>query len=56
MDLSSFGQDDDGNPTEFMKIEETFSPNVHRVNQAIKKRAIHPDGEVGEPAAVLTKW
>ncbi|KAG4440232.1 hypothetical protein IFR05_004311 [Cadophora sp. M221] len=56
MDLSTFGQDDDGNPIEFMKIEETFSPNVHRVNQAIKKRAIHPDGEVGEPAAVLTKW
>ncbi|KAG4413194.1 hypothetical protein IFR04_013659 [Cadophora malorum] len=56
IDLSTFGKDDDGNPTEFMTIEETFSPTVHRVNQAIRQRAIHPDGEVGEPAPVLTKW
>lgn len=56
MDISTFGKDDDGNPTEYMSIEETFSPLVHRVQQEIRHRAIHPDGKVGEVAEVLTKW
>ncbi|KAL2074790.1 hypothetical protein VTL71DRAFT_8569 [Oculimacula yallundae] len=56
MDISTFGEDDDGNPAEYMRIDETFSPQVHRINQAVRHRAIHPDGEVAEPAAVLTKW
>lgn len=56
MDISTFGKDDDGNPTEYMTIDETYSPGVHRIHQAIRHRAIHPDGEISEPAAVLTKW
>ncbi|CZT02065.1 related to ATP-dependent DNA helicase II, 80 kDa subunit (KU autoantigen protein P86) [Rhynchosporium agropyri] len=46
MDLSSFGEDESGNPAEFMTMDETFSPQVHRVNQAIRQRAIHPDANL----------
>ncbi len=56
MDISVFGEDEDGNPTEYMPIDETFSPIVHRVQQAIRHRAIHPDKKITETAEVLLKW
>lgn len=56
MDISSFGTDEEGKPAEYMPIEETYSPALHRINQAIRKRAIYPDGEISEPAEVLVKW
>jgi ATP-dependent DNA helicase 2 subunit 2 len=39
-----------------MKIEDTFTPTVHRVNQAIRQRAMQPGEPIGPPAEVLTKW
>lgn len=40
-----------------MPFEETFSPAIHRINQAIRHRAMYPDDTViGEPAKVLNKW
>ncbi|KAH8815692.1 SPOC like C-terminal domain-containing protein [Xylogone sp. PMI_703] len=56
MDLSEFGKDDEGNPTEYMTIEETFSPYLHRLNQAIRRRAVEPKEPVGPPADILVKW
>lgn len=40
-----------------MRFDETFSPAIHRINQAIRHRAIYPASEgIEEPAAVLTQW
>ncbi|KAF4629482.1 hypothetical protein G7Y89_g8662 [Cudoniella acicularis] len=56
MDLSTFGKDDDGQPTEYMKIDETYSPVVHRINQAIRNRAVYPTEPVDPPPDILMKW
>jgi ATP-dependent DNA helicase 2 subunit 2 len=58
LDLSTFGTDDDGNPTEYAKPEETFSPLVHRINHIIRWRATHPDTslELPPPPPILTKY
>jgi ATP-dependent DNA helicase 2 subunit 2 len=50
MDLSIAGQDEEGEPTEYIPIEETYSPMVHRLNQAIRQRAVHPDAPVIPPS------
>jgi ATP-dependent DNA helicase 2 subunit 2 len=57
MDLSTLAQDNDGNPVEYAKPEDTFSPLVHRINHIIRWRATHPDPALPIPAppAVLTK-
>jgi hypothetical protein len=44
------------NPTEYMPIEETYSPMVHRINQGIRRRATHPDEPVAPAAGVLVKY
>lgn len=58
MDLSTFGEDDDGNPAEYAKPEETYAPLVHRINQIIRWRATHPDPtlEIPPPPPILTKY
>ncbi|GAM88849.1 hypothetical protein ANO11243_068830 [Dothideomycetidae sp. 11243] len=38
MDLSTSGPED----TEYAAIDETFSPMLHRINQIIRHRAVHP--------------
>lgn len=56
MDLSTLGQDDEGNPSEYITVEDTFSPILHRINQVIRWRAVHPDEPIPEPYDVLTKY
>ena len=56
MDLSSFGRDDSDQPAEYMPIEDTFSPVLHRVNQVIRHRAIHPNAPIPAIPATLTKY
>jgi len=56
MDLSTAGRDEEGEPTEYMQIEETYSPMVHRVNQAIRQRAVHPSDGINPPSEILMKW
>ncbi|KAH8708513.1 SPOC like C-terminal domain-containing protein [Phaeosphaeriaceae sp. PMI808] len=58
LDLSTFAEDDDGNPTEYAKFEDTFSPLVHRINQIVRWRATHPDPSlpIPPPPAILTKY
>tara|TARA_R110002003_G_scaffold1005_3_gene21984 strand:+ start:20952 stop:22556 length:1605 start_codon:yes stop_codon:yes gene_type:complete len=58
MDLSTFGKDEDDQPTEYAKPEDTFSPLVHRINHIIRWRATHPDPTlpIPPPPAVLTQF
>jgi ATP-dependent DNA helicase 2 subunit 2 len=50
MDLSEAGQNEEGEPMEYMPIEETYSPMIHRVNQAIRQRAVHPSDAINPPS------
>ncbi|KAB5570224.1 SPOC like C-terminal domain-containing protein [Coniochaeta sp. 2T2.1] len=56
MDLSKFGKDNDGNPTEYAPIDETYNPTIHRINQAIRHRAVHPDEPLQPPAEILLRF
>ncbi|KAH6212758.1 ATP-dependent DNA helicase II subunit 2 [Parastagonospora nodorum] len=58
MDLSTFGRDEDGNPAEYAKPEDTFSPIVHRIGHIIRWRATHPDPSLPmpPPSDILTKY
>ncbi|KAJ9637209.1 ATP-dependent DNA helicase yku80 [Coniosporium tulheliwenetii] len=56
MDLSTFGKDDEGNPAEYMPMEDTFSPVLHRINQAIRWRAVHPTEPIPPPYEILTRY
>lgn len=41
---------------EYAPIDETFNPIIHRVNNAVKMRAAHPDKPVPETPATLLKY
>ncbi|KAL8844006.1 MAG: hypothetical protein Q9176_001701 [Flavoplaca citrina] len=56
MDLSSFGRDDDGNPSEYMPMSETFSPVLHRIDQAVRWRAVHPTEPIPPPYEILVRY
>lgn len=56
MDLSTLSTDDDGQPFEYMPIDETFSPVLHRVNQVIRQRAVHPDEPLPPVPEILIKY
>ncbi|KAL8929754.1 MAG: hypothetical protein Q9172_000311 [Xanthocarpia lactea] len=56
MDLSTFGRDDDGNPSEYMPMTETFSPVLHRIDQAVRWRAVHPTEPVPPPYEILVRY
>ncbi|KAM7197748.1 ATP-dependent DNA helicase [Rhypophila sp. PSN 637] len=56
MDISTFGADDDGKPSEYAPIEELYNPVIHRVNQAIRSRAVDPDGAIEPPAGILLRF
>ncbi|KAG9228072.1 putative ATP-dependent DNA helicase II subunit 2 [Amylocarpus encephaloides] len=56
MELSNFGKDEEGQPTEYMTINENYSPAIHRINQAIRSRAIDPHGTVEPPSEFLMQW
>jgi ATP-dependent DNA helicase 2 subunit 2 len=56
MDLSTFGKDDEGRPTEYAPLDETFNPKLHLINRVIKHRAIFPDKEPPEPHDILLRY
>ncbi|MCJ1464919.1 X-ray repair cross-complementing protein 5 [Pseudocyphellaria aurata] len=56
MDLSTLGQDDEGNPAEYMPMMETYSPILHRIDQAVRWRAVHPNEPIPPPYEVLTRY
>ncbi|KAE9379177.1 putative Ku family DNA helicase [Stipitochalara longipes BDJ] len=56
MDLSTAGKDEDGQPVEYMTIEETFTPVIHRINRAIRERAMYPEDPIPPAPEILTQW
>ncbi|KAK4548643.1 hypothetical protein LTR36_009554 [Oleoguttula mirabilis] len=56
MDLSTFGQDDAGQPAEYGAMDETYSIMLHRINQVVKHRAVYPDTDPPPPYEVLTRY
>ncbi|KAM0273442.1 hypothetical protein ACHAPA_001595 [Fusarium lateritium] len=56
MDLSTYGMDDNGDPAEYVPIDETFNPTVHRVNHAVKSRAVYPEKPVSEIPPTLLRF
>jgi ATP-dependent DNA helicase 2 subunit 2 len=58
LDLSEYDKDDEGEPTEYAKIEDTYSPLLHRVNQIIRWRATHSDPTLPlpDPPQILTQF
>ena len=56
LDLSTFAKDDEGKPTEYMAMTDTYSPVLHRIDQAIRWRAVHPTEPVPPPYDVLTRY
>jgi ATP-dependent DNA helicase 2 subunit 2 len=41
---------------EYMQIEDTYSPVIHRIQQNIKRRAVRPNEPVPPPPEILTKY
>ncbi|KAK5108724.1 hypothetical protein LTR62_007871 [Meristemomyces frigidus] len=56
MDLSTFGKDDEGQSAEYMPMEETYAPMLHRLHQVIKHRAVFPSGDPPPPYEILTRY
>ncbi|KAJ6131560.1 hypothetical protein N7523_001266 [Penicillium sp. IBT 18751x] len=49
-------KDDDGDIIPGLPIEEAFSPLLHRIDTAIRYRAVHPDSPILEPSERLAKF
>ena len=43
-------------PVEYLRPEDVYSPVVHRINQAIAYRAVHPNKPLPPPANILLKY
>ena len=56
LDLSTFGKDDEGKPAEYMAMTDTYSPVLHRIDQAVRWRAVHPTEPVPPPYEILTRY
>lgn len=56
MDLSHFGKDDEGNPAEYMSMTDTYSPVLHRIDQAVRWRAVHSSESIPPPYEILTRY
>lgn len=56
MDLSDLGKDEEGNPAEYMNMTDTYSPVLHRIDQAVRWRAVHPTEPIPPPYEILTRY
>lgn len=56
MDLSTYDQGENGEPMEYMALEDAFSPLYHRLEQAKRWRAVHPKDPVPPIPDVLLKY
>ena len=56
MNLSHTGRDEEDNPTEFMQLTDTFSPVLHRIDQAVRWRAVHSEEPIPSPYEILTRY
>jgi len=44
------------NPTDYVPPEDTFSPVLHRIDQVVRWRAIHPNDPIPPVSEILTKY
>ncbi|KAJ5735106.1 uncharacterized protein N7483_000231 [Penicillium malachiteum] len=49
-------KDDDGHVINEVPIDYSYSPLLHRLQSAVRWRAINPNGAIEEPSATLTKF
>ncbi|KAJ5289977.1 Heme/steroid binding protein [Penicillium atrosanguineum] len=49
-------KDDDGDTIPGLPIDEAFSPLLHRIDTAVRHRAVHPNGPILEPSERLAKF
>ena len=54
MDLMTANNDED--EPEYATVDETFSPILHRINQVVRWRAVHPDEPLPPVHEILTKY
>ena len=43
-------------PAEYAPIDEMYNPTIHRMNQAIRARAVDPEAPIGPPAEILMRF
>ncbi|KAK3172414.1 hypothetical protein OEA41_005735 [Lepraria neglecta] len=56
MDLSTFGKGDEGEEAEYMPMADTYSPILHRIDQAVRWRAVHANEPVPPAYEILTRY
>ncbi|KAI8671551.1 ATP-dependent DNA helicase II subunit 2 [Fusarium keratoplasticum] len=56
MDLSMYGIDDEGEPAEYAPIDDTFNPTIHRINHAVKSRAVYPEKPIPDTPSILLRF
>jgi ATP-dependent DNA helicase 2 subunit 2 len=57
MDISTYELDDNGDRTmEYAAVEDVYCPTLHRVNQVVRHRAIHPDSSIPSVPPILIKY
>ncbi len=56
MDISRFDRNDEGEPAEYMALEDVFSPVLHRIEQAKRWRAVRPTEPIPPVPEVLLKY
>lgn len=39
-----------------MPIEDNYNPSIHRINLAVKWRAVHPEQPIPKPPAMLLRF
>ncbi|KAJ5185269.1 DNA helicase ATP-dependent Ku type [Penicillium cf. griseofulvum] len=47
---------DEGEPTNDLPIDESFSPLLHRIESAVRYRAVHPNDPILDPSERLTEF
>jgi hypothetical protein len=43
-------------PAEYAPIDDLYNPTIHRINQAIRARAVNPDSPISPPAEILLRY
>lgn len=56
MDISQLDRNDEGDPAEYMALEDAFSPVLHRIEQAKRWRAVRPMEPLPPIPEVLLKY
>ncbi|PHH72534.1 hypothetical protein CDD80_4472 [Ophiocordyceps camponoti-rufipedis] len=56
MDLSTYGAEGGMGSAEYAPIDETFNPSIHRINHAVRMRAVQPDKPVPPTPSILLRY